>query len=121
MTGRRAANRQGALLLEAVVALAAFGVVGLSLLAVAREGLATVKASHARDRESRDAAALVDAVALWPFDELMQRLGEHRQGPFLLALSRPAPALFTVELSDSTGARSLVRTQLFRPKLDASR
>ena len=108
-------QRRGTALLESLIALLVVAIAGVSLLSLASACLARVRAAHAADLASRDASAFLDAVALWPRNELMQRLGRREQGPFLLDIARPEPTVFDVRLADSTGARELLRTRLFRP------
>ena len=108
-------RRRGTALLESLVALVVLAFAGVSLLSLAAACLERVRTADAADRRSRDASAFLEAVALWPRAELMQRLGRREQGPFQLDVQRPSPTLFVLRLTDSTGAREFASTMLFRP------
>src|SRR5688500_9495681 len=119
-TQRARAAPRGAVLLEVLVALAVLGIVGSAVAALAiGTGDATRRAREA-DIEWRQANAFFNAVALWTRDDLDRRLGTRRQGAWSLRVERPAPILYTIELSDSGGARVLLRSALFRAPAPAT-
>ena len=81
--------RLGVALLEVIVALAIFATAGVAALAMAAEITRVVRDAHAAEAELRDASAFLEAVVLWPRSDLDQRLGDRRQGPWLLRVERP--------------------------------
>ena len=97
------------------MALTIFSMIGVASLTMAARASRAV--SDAREAEAglREASAFLHAVALWPRSDLDQRLGDRRQGLWLLRIDRPAPELYVVTLSDSMGSARLLRTSLFRP------
>jgi hypothetical protein len=103
-------------LLETLVALVMLMTAGTTVAALAVE--ATHAAGHARaaEQELRRANGFFEAVALWPREDLDRHLGSHEQGPWRLDVERSAPTLYTLVLSDSLGARTLLRTIVYRPE-----
>ena len=112
---QRRAGRAGIALLEALVALTILTVAGLAATAAVRQGADSVRRAEAADADLRAASALLDAVALWPRADLDRHLGDRPEGVWRLRIDRPIPTLYLVTLSDSTGARMLVHTALYRP------
>jgi prepilin-type N-terminal cleavage/methylation domain-containing protein len=112
---RRADRRRGVALLEVLVALAVLGTSAAALVALGVEAGHGVERARAADTEMRHASAFMDVVALWPRADLDRRMGERRQGPWVLRVDRENDALFVVSLRDSAGGRELLRTRLFRP------
>jgi len=112
---RRDSARDGVVLLEVLVALAILGVVGAATAAMALGAGDTVRRAQRADDEINRASALLEAVALWPREDLDRHLGRRAQGEWLMNVGHPVPALYTVSLTDSTGTHDLLRTALFRP------
>jgi type II secretory pathway pseudopilin PulG len=104
----------GAVLLEVVIAMAVLAVAGIAAIAMAAEASGAVARARESEARLRSASHLLEAVALWPREELDRRLGARRQGPFVLTLQRPARELYTAVLADSAGGRVLLATSLFR-------
>lgn len=115
-------GRAGAALLEAIVALAILAGAGVALVTLTTRTGAVVQRAREADREAREASAFLEAVALWPRDDLDRRLGERPQGRWRLRVDRPHPTLSVAVLTDSTGSREILRTSLYRPvPVDAMR
>jgi type II secretory pathway pseudopilin PulG len=109
-------DKQGAALLEVVVATLVLAVAGLAGTLSVGEALRAAARARAADAEARRADAFMDAVALWTREDLDRRLGDRAQGPWRLIIDRPEPELYQVALTDSTAARRLLlSTSLFRP------
>ncbi len=108
-------SRTGAVLLEAIAALAILAVAGIAALTMAREAASSAVRARRTDDEFRRAGAFFDAVSLWPRADLDQRLGTRAQGPWMLTLDRPAPAIYSAILQDSASGAILLRTFLYRP------
>lgn len=106
--------RAGVALLEAMLALLLFGLVGTSLMTLARAVL--VANAHARQNELEtvEASRLMEAVVLWPVEDLNRRLGSRAQGQFRLDIERVSPSLFSLRIVNSS-TRELVRTVVYRP------
>lgn len=105
----------GAALLEAIVALTVLVTAGTAAVSLASQSAQAVHAAHDREAEMRSASAFLEAVALWTRDDLDRRLGDRPQGSWRLRIDRPAPELYVVVLTDSTGTIEILRTALFRP------
>ena len=108
-------GESGAVLLEVVVAMALLAVAAIAAIAMAAEAGGAVARARAAEARMREASHLMEAVALWTRDDLDRRLGRRPQGPFVLALGRPAPELYTAALADTATGRVLLFTSLFRP------
>lgn len=109
-------DRRGAVLLEAIAALAILSTAGLAAVALVGQGADSVRRALAADAELREASAFFHAVALWTREDLDRRLGDRPQGRWRLIVQRPAPALYEVVLADSALSREILRTSLFRPE-----
>ncbi|HEX2780181.1 MAG TPA: hypothetical protein VHM30_11825 [Gemmatimonadaceae bacterium] len=109
-------RRAGAVLLETIVALAILVTAGAAIVAMLAQSLHTVETVRRADREMREASAYLDVVALWPREDLDRHLGERDQGPWRMRVDRPAPTLYVLVLSDSSGKRELLRSMLYRPR-----
>lgn len=110
----RASRRAGVVLLEVLVSLAILGVVGASAAMLATDATNAVHRAQRADDEIRRASALLDAVALWPREDLDRHIGARPQGEWLMEVAQPATSLYTVVLRDSTGRSVLLGTALFR-------
>jgi type II secretory pathway pseudopilin PulG len=111
---RARANNRGAVLIEAIVALAVLGAVGGSAAWAVSESLRTAAVAWQHEDELRAAGRFMTAVSLWPRQDLDRHLGTSRQGEWRLSVERNAPGLYAVTLADSTGARPLLITMLRR-------
>lgn len=116
-------GERGSALLEVVVATLVLAVSGLAATVSVSEAMRASERARLADEEARRADAFLDAVSLWPREDLDRRLGDRAQGPWRLRIDRPDPELYLVVLMDSTAARhELLRTALFRPDTaDAAR
>lgn len=108
-------RRAGAVLLEAIVALAIAAVAGVALLDVATESTRAVRRARLRDRDVMSAGRLLATASLWSAGELDQRLGLRRQGRWLLSTQRIAPSLYSLAVLDSAGNTVMLETTMFRP------
>jgi len=117
-----------AALLEVMVALTILTVAGTWAVAMANQSADAIRRVREADAETRRASGFLDAVALWPREDLDRHLGDHREGGWVLTVERPALSLYTIVLStapDTAAGRPLGRvllsTALFRPEApDAS-
>jgi type II secretory pathway pseudopilin PulG len=108
-------DRRGAVLLEAIVAMAILAVAGTAAVTAVAQAADAVRRAEQADTEARRASAFFHAAALWTRADLDRRLGDRPQGPWRLEVQRPAQEVYDLTLRDSTGARVLLRTSLFRP------
>ena len=111
---RRAHGTRGAALLEALVAITIVAIAGLAALSMSMESLRAVERARQAEASLRLASRFLEAVALWPREDLDRRLGDRPQGPWILRIERPAPELYTVALRDSLDGSVLLSTSLFR-------
>ena len=109
------ADRRGAVLLEALVALAVLGMVGGAAALSVSESMRAVAHVHDTEAHLRDTARFLTAVSLWPRADLDRHLGTSPQGPWRLHIDRPRTTLYDVTLADTATGRVLLRTALFRP------
>ena len=110
-------SRPGVTLLEVVIAIAIIGIAGIGAVTLVAESWRAVGTTREVERSLRDASAFLEAVALWPREDLDRHLGARAQGPWTMHVDRAAPTLYTVALADSAGGPPLVVTVLFRPEL----
>ena len=114
--------RDGVALLEAIVALLILATAGVAMLGATSQAIRATRVARDADRTMRDADALLNATALWPREELDQRLGSRPQGALLMRIDRVLWNLYVVSLRDSSAASDLLRTTLYRPlAADATR
>jgi len=110
----RLLDRRGAVLLEALVALAVLATVGSAAAWTASEAIRAVGRVHETETQIRSAARLLTAVSLWPREDLDRHLGSRRQGPWRMQINRVHPTLYDVTLADAVTGRVLLWTTLFR-------
>ena len=106
--------RHGAVLLEAIVALTILAIAGAAVVALAVDSARAIERAATADADAQRASALLDAVALWPREDLDRHLGTRDEGPWRMTVGRPTPTLYTVALADSSERRVLLSTVLFR-------
>lgn len=106
-------DRNGTILLEAVIALAVVSVAAVVLLSLALQSVASAEQLRYSEERLVAASVFLDKVALWSSIEYDQRLGERQQGEWRLRILRPAPALYDLTLMDASGVE-LLRTAQYR-------
>ena len=106
--------RAGVVLLEAIVSLTILAIAGGAVVALATDSARAVERARAADTATARASAFLDAIALWPREDLDRHLGARDEGPWRLIVDRPAPALYSVTLADSAGTHVLLHTVLYR-------
>jgi type II secretory pathway component PulK len=111
-------TRRGAVLLEALIALAVLGTVGSAAAWSATESLRAVGHIHEREQAQRKAGRLLTAISLWPRADLDRHLGTSIQGPWRLRIDRPLVTIYDVSLIDTLSNAVLIRTSLYREDLD---
>jgi type II secretory pathway pseudopilin PulG len=110
-------QRRGAVLLEAIVALTILTTAGVAAVSLTATASRTAERARSVEQRLQRASAFLDAVALWPREDLDRRLGDRAQGPWRLRIDRPLPALYVLGLRDSTGG-TLVTTTVYRPETE---
>jgi len=108
-------DRRGAVLLEALVALAVLGMVGGAAAMSVSESMRAVAHVHETESHMRNGARFLTAVTLWPRADLDRHLGTSPQGPWRLRIDRPRTILYEVTLTETATGKVLLRTALFRP------
>lgn len=111
---RTRTHRDGAVLLEVIVALAILATVASSAAWHTQEWMRAVQRTHAMETEIRQANRLLTAVSLWPKEDLERHLGVTVQGRWRLYIERTASSLYDVVLTDSSSGATLLRTAVFR-------
>jgi type II secretory pathway pseudopilin PulG len=118
---RGARQRQGVVLLEALIAMALIGVVGAAVAALAIQAGDAIHRANRNDRELRRASNFLESVSLWTREDLDRHLGSRLQGSWRLDVEHPFATCYSVTLSDSNGTSTLLRTTLYRPVATAAR
>ncbi len=118
MRKQRLNDRGGAVLLEALVALAVLATVGSAAAWTASESMRAVDRAHEAEARVRLAARLLTAASLWRREDLDRHLGSRAQGPLRMRIDRVRLTLYDVSLSDGVTERVLLRTSLFRREAD---
>lgn len=108
----------GTALLEIIAAVTILSIAGVAAVAMSAEAMRALERSHDAEAGMIAASSFLDAVALWPREDLDRRLGARIQGPWRLYLERTHPTVYTVVLIDTLSGRQLLRTALFRPEPD---
>lgn len=106
--------RSGLVLLEVIVAMTIMSVSGLALLMLAGESAHVAARAQASAAAVQRASDLLDAVALWPREDLDRHLGDRAEGPWILGVSHGVSDIYVVTLRDSTSSTPLLSTALYR-------
>lgn len=107
-------ERRGIVLLEAIIAMTILAVAGAAVVALATDAARAVDRAQVADAATARASAFLDAIALWPREDLDRHLGTRNEGVWRLIVDRPTSTLYSVELADSTGTHVLLHTVLYR-------
>lgn len=111
-------RRPGAVLLEVVVALAILGFVAATALQLALQAERGIAQARGRLDEVSRAGTFMEAVSLWPREDLDRHLGVRPEGPFLLAISRTGPSVYHVVIAraepDGNVRTSILESDLYR-------
>jgi type II secretory pathway pseudopilin PulG len=100
--------------MEVVVALAILAIVGGGLFGVAAESMSRVENAGRRERDLLAANNLMSAVALWSREDLDRRLGERRQGPWILEIERVSARVYAARIRDTMTHELMLATALYR-------
>jgi type II secretory pathway pseudopilin PulG len=111
-------DRGGAVLLEALVALALLATLGSAAAWTVSESIRAVSRVHEAEARVRLAARLLTAASLWPREDLDRHLGSRVQGSLRMRIDRPHVTLYDVSLMDGATGRVLLRTSLYRREPD---
>jgi type II secretory pathway pseudopilin PulG len=103
-------------LLEVLIALAVLATAAAAILGLASQSWQAVQSARAADQSMTEASAFLDAVTLWPREDLDRHLGERAQTPWRMRVDRSTPTLYVVSLADSSGRDTLLLTSLYRPE-----
>jgi hypothetical protein len=95
----RARAERGVALLEALVALAIVGAVGVATLGLLAAGLGGEAEARRRERELWAADRLLTAHTLLTRRELDQRIGRRDAGGFVIDVQRPERTLYRIAVS----------------------
>jgi len=112
-------------LLEAMVALMIVAVAGVWAVAMANASAEAIHRAQEADADTRRASGFLDALMLWPREDLDRHLGSHVEGSWVLTIQRPSATVYTVELATAPDSahgqsigRELVHTAVYRPESD---
>jgi len=107
-------RRSGAVLLEAMVALAVLGAIASTAAWQTAELLNAVSRIRTAEENIRAAQRLLTAVSLWPREDLDRHLGNGPQGPWMMYVERVGDDIYEVVLRDTVSERPVLRTALLR-------
>ena len=102
------------MLFEVIVATAILAIAGAACVMFAAEAQGVVQRVNEREGQLRSANRFLEAVSLWTRADLERHLGNRPQGRWRLEIERETGNLFSVTLSDSTGATEIFHTTLYR-------
>lgn len=120
MTPNRSKHRRGFAMIEAIVALAIFGTTIITFLKLAHNFFESDVRIERAERRLMLANDLMNKVVLWPASELSLHFGRREQGSLDLEVSRIAPPLFAITISEHSG-RQLLQTVVYRPVRDVAK
>jgi hypothetical protein len=104
-------------LLEVIVALTIMSIAALSTISWLNQAVDTIVRTGGAAAEADSASDYLDRIALWPREDLDRHLGPRREGSWTVTVEHPAPALYLVTIGDTTNARAILRTVLYRPEM----
>ncbi|MFL5560833.1 MAG: hypothetical protein ACJ79K_05080 [Gemmatimonadaceae bacterium] len=96
------------------MAMTILAIAGAAVVALATDSARAVNRARIADAATEQANTFLDAVALWPREDLDRHLGARDEGAWRLVVDRPTPMLYDVTLADSTGTHVLLHTVLYR-------
>lgn len=105
--------RRGVALLEAMTALAILSVAGTAALHLVRASSQAIVGIHATDTKIARASAFLDAMALWPAEDLDRNLGVRTSDGWRVQVEKSGP-IYRVTLADTLSRRVLLETALLR-------
>lgn len=113
-TARGSRCRRGAVVLEVLLSLVLLSLFGLVMVQTLADAYHSMQAAHAAEREFLQAIALMDAALLWSTPDLNRRLGERRQGPWIMKIDRPSAGLYQFTVRRAGSSEALLKTSLRR-------
>lgn len=117
----RARRRRGVALLEVLVGLTLLATSGVTLLTLLVQSSGSVELHHRRDVETRAASAALDAIAIWPREQLDARVGRSQRGPWTVEITLLTPTLYRVTIEHPLTGQVVLRTILYRQADDHRR
>lgn len=105
----------GSALLEVIAALAILAVGGLAASTLIATAAHSLTERNNIEAELREANRFMNAVVLWPREDMDRRLGIRRQGEWLLLIRKSGGTLYHIEVlrTDST---PLLQTAAYRAR-----
>ena len=110
-------GESGAVLLEAMVAIAILASAGASLVAAIDAGIQSEHQARLRETSLLAAERVLTATALLGRGDLDRRLGRHPIGEFVVEVQRPDPTLYRIAIAEGRApeVETLV-TVVYRPE-----
>ncbi|MGH7754648.1 MAG: type IV pilus modification PilV family protein [Gemmatimonadales bacterium] len=110
-------DRRGAVLLEALVALAILSVAGVALLALVTAAVSAERDARGRERSLGNAERVLAAATLLRREELDQRIGMRPIGEFVVHIQRPERTLYRIAIADVASPQvDILVTVVYRPE-----
>jgi Tfp pilus assembly protein PilV len=111
---RRDTQRRGAVLIDVILGVTVLSIAGVGFVTLLAQNFLTVDQLRARERETAGASQQLERMAsLWGVADFDARLGTRRSDGFVTTVIRRAVNLYDVEIADSTGARTLLKTTMY--------
>ncbi|MGQ0646696.1 MAG: type II secretion system protein [Gemmatimonadaceae bacterium] len=108
-------RQRGAVLLEALVAIAITGACVAAIAPLLQQSFVASAFTARAQEDLEQADQLLSAMTLWSRTELDLRLGDRRQARFVARITRRSPILYDAAVLDSSRSRVWLSTTLFRP------
>ena len=108
-------NRNGVALIETLIALVVLAFAGAGMISLLAQTLNSVHGLHERERDTTDAARLLEVVASLSHAQLVASVGVTRETALWLSVEQPAPSLFHVVIRDTLHRAELLHTTIYRP------
>jgi len=115
---RMVRRHQGAVLLEAIVALTLIAIAGVSLLELTVQTTSAEAAARSRSEIVMEANAFLESVSMWPRVDLDRHQGRRQEGKLELLTERITPTLYHVvigtSVSEGAPMKVLIETTFYR-------
>lgn len=106
-------SRTGAVLLEAMVAMAILGLTGIAWMVLLVQSLHSVDQARHREAALRVAAAALNATSVWSPADLAAHVGTSRFHGVDLEVGELTPTLFSLTALDTLTGTALLRTSVY--------
>ena len=118
MRGSR--SPRGSALIEALVALMLLAIAGTGLVTLLGQTAHSMQSTRETERTTRRASAELDRLALLDRTSLAASVGRQALRGWTLDITQRTVDLFDVRIAESDTSAPLLRTTIYRPRLDSA-